>query len=124
MEARQTSGQNCDLCGLGLSIAHERGEKATMKNLDYYMSLPYEIKVQELTEDDGGGIMLSIPLLGEMAVCAYGDTYTEAMSLLERVKRDYFGMWLEAGVEIPEPDPEHWLQSANVYVRELGLVGV
>lgn len=24
-----------------------------MKNLDYYMSLPYEIKLEELSEDDG-----------------------------------------------------------------------
>ena len=49
-----------------------------MKDLAYYMSLPYDMKVQELSEDDGGGIMLSIPLLGEMAVCAHGETYPEA----------------------------------------------
>ena len=49
-----------------------------MKDLDYYMSLPYEIKVEELSEDDGGGIFLSMPLLGKMAVCAHGDTYPEA----------------------------------------------
>lgn len=27
-----------------------------MKNLDYYMSLPYEMKLEELSDDDGGGI--------------------------------------------------------------------
>ncbi len=44
-----------------------------MKNLDYYMSLPYEVKVQELSEDDSGRIFLSIPLLGEIAVCVHGE---------------------------------------------------
>ena len=48
-----------------------------MKGLDYYVSLPYEVKAEELTEDDGGGIMLSIPLLGEAAVRGHGGTYTE-----------------------------------------------
>ena len=94
-----------------------------MKNLDYYMSLPYDIKVQELTENDGGGFFISIPLLGEMAVCAYGYIYAEARSELEAVKRDYLEMWLEEGVKIPEPNPEGWFEDARVSVRELGLVG-
>ena len=94
-----------------------------MKDLNYYMSLPYEIKVEELPEDDGGGILLSIPLLGEMAVCAYGDTYSEARTELEAVKKDYLEMWLDAGLNIPEPRSENWLDSVRVSVRELGLVG-
>ena len=66
-----------------------------MKDLDYYMSLPYEVKVQELSEDDGGGIMLSIPLLGEAAVRGYGDTYSEARTKLEAVKKDFLEIWLK-----------------------------
>ena len=96
-----------------------------MKDLDYYMSLPYEIKVQELTEDDGGGIMLSIPLLGEAAVRGHGDTYPEASARLEAIKRDLLEIWLQEGCEIPEPPTEsgqNWLADANVYIRELGLV--
>ncbi|MBQ7544878.1 MAG: hypothetical protein IJT02_08045 [Synergistaceae bacterium] len=93
-----------------------------MKDLDYYMSLPYEVKVQELSEDDGGGIMLSIPLLGEAAVRGYGDTYPEARAKLEAVKKDFLEIWLNDGWDIPEPQIESW---AEVFmpVRELGLVG-
>lgn len=91
-----------------------------MKDLGYYMSLPYEVKVEELSEDDGGGIMLSIPLLGEAAVRGHGDTYPEARAKLEAVKKDFFEIWLEDGWEIPEP--EHgWVMD---YERELDAVGI
>lgn len=94
-----------------------------MKTLDYYMRLHYPIKVEELSEDEGGGIFLSIPLLGEMAVNAHGDTYEEARADLEEVKRDFLESWLEAGVDIPEPEAKGWLEGVSVSVRELGLVG-
>ncbi|GHS85528.1 hypothetical protein AGMMS49957_01740 [Synergistales bacterium] len=73
------------------------------KTLDYYMSLPYEIKVMELPEDDGGGVFLSIPLLGEASVNAHGNTYAKARAHLEEVKRDILQILLEAHVDIPEP---------------------
>jgi len=81
------------------------------KDLDYYMSLPYEIRLEELSEEDGGGIMLSIPLLGRMAVNGHGYTYPEARQALEDCKRDFLEIWLEAGVDIPEPksdDPQKY----------------
>lgn len=74
-----------------------------MKDIGYYMSLPYDIKVRELSEDDGGGVLLSVPLLGDAAVNAHGETYIEARSKLESVKRDFLEMWLDAGIDIPEP---------------------
>ncbi len=95
-----------------------------MKNLDYYMSLPYEIKLEELSEDDGGGIFLSIPLLGEMAVNGHGDTYLEAREALENCKRDFLESWIEAGVDIPEPQRKNCLDNTEIYVRELAAVGV
>ena len=95
-----------------------------IKDLNYYMTLPYTIKVEELSEDDGGGVFLSIPLLGEMAVCAHGETYPEARSHLELVKKDYFEMWIEDGVEIPEPQRKNLLDDSKIYVRELEAVGV
>ena len=91
-----------------------------MKDLGYYMSLPYEVKVEELSEDDGGGIMLSIPLLGEAAVRGHGDTYPEARAKLEAVKKDFFEIWLEDGWEIPEPEHGRVMD----YERELDAVGI
>ena len=95
-----------------------------MKDLDYYMSLPYEMKLEELSEDEGGGIFLSIPLLGEMAVNGHGDTYLEAREALENCKRDFLESWISAGVDIPEPQQRNCLNDAEVYVRELVTVGV
>ena len=77
-----------------------------MKDLGYYMSLLYDIKAKELPKDAGGGVFLSIPLLGEATVNAYGDTYEEARKTLESVKRDFFQMWLNENVDIPEPQEE------------------
>ena len=94
-----------------------------MKGLDYYVSLPYEVKAEELTEDDGGGIMLSIPLLGEAAVRGHGDTYTEARGNLEQAKRDFLEMWLKDGWEIPEPKTENLFDNVNIYVKEFALAG-
>ncbi len=95
-----------------------------MKDLDYYMSLPYEMKLEELSEDDGGGIFLSIPLLGEMAINGHGDTYIEAREALENCKRDFLESWIEAGIEIPEPQRKNWIEDSKIYVRELEAVGV
>lgn len=50
--------------------------------------------------------MLSIPLLGEAAVTAYGETYPEARRKLNEVKRDFLEMWLAGDVDIPEPQDE------------------
>ena len=44
---------------------YTREKRAIVKNLDDYMSPPYEIKLQR--SEDGGGIMLSISLLVESA---------------------------------------------------------
>ena len=77
-----------------------------MKDLGYYMSLLYDIKAKELPKDAGGGVFLSIPLLGEATVNAYGDTYEEARKTLESVKQDFFQMWLNENVDIPEPQEE------------------
>jgi hypothetical protein len=75
--------------------------------LEYYMTLPYEIVVKELNEEEGGGVFLSIPQLGAAAVNAHGKKYDEARLLLENVKRDYFRIWLKAGISIPEPQNDN-----------------
>ena len=96
-----------------------------MKDIGYYMSLPYRIMVREFSEEDGGGVLLSIPQLGEAAVNAYGDTYTEARDKLERIKKDLIEIWLDAGIDIPEPQDElqctaNLLNDTKVCFQELG----
>ena len=94
-----------------------------MKDLDYYMSLRYKIQVEELTEDEGGGLFLSIPELGSAAVCTHGDTYDQARAHLEQVKRDFLEIWLEEGCDIPEPQPDVRIKYVGKALCELGLVG-
>ena len=95
-----------------------------MKDLEYYMSLPYEMKLEELSEDDGGGIFLSVPLLGEMAVNGHGETYLEAREALENCKRDFLESWIEAGVDIPEPQCKNYFGDTPAFVRGFAAVGV
>ena len=71
-----------------------------VKDLDYYLSLPYKICV----EDDSDGFILSMPELGRAAVNGYGTTYEEAKKCLREVQKDVLTIMLEDGVEIPEPE--------------------
>ncbi len=74
-----------------------------MKNLEYYLQLPYPILLTPLSDDDGGGWMASIPLL--FGCWADGETQAEALSELEVVKRLWLEVSLEANHSIPEPVP-------------------
>ena len=85
------------------------------KDLNYYMSLPYRIEIQELTEEDGGGVVLSLPELGRAVMTGCGDNFEEAKESLKEVKKDIFSMWIGRGVNIPEPD------SMNTYSGKLSL---
>jgi predicted RNase H-like HicB family nuclease len=74
-----------------------------VKDLDYYMGLDYPISIRRLSDEEGGGYVVSIPLLGEHTFTAAGDTVEESLRILEDVKRDHFRRMLELGIEIPEP---------------------
>ena len=71
-----------------------------VKDLNYYLSLPYKICV----EDDSDGFILSLPELGRAAVNGYGTTYEEAKKSLCEVQKDVLSIMLKDGVEIPEPE--------------------
>ena len=73
------------------------------KNIDYYMSLPYEIMIIRSPE---GGYVATIP---ELPGCiTQGDTRLEVLEMIEDAQR----CWLEAALEdeddIPEPDFERY----------------
>lgn len=88
-----------------------------IKNADFYMSLPYEKTIKKLKEDDGGGYMAAVPLLGEMTVNAWGKTEAEALSELNDVMRESFERWIKDGEEIPEPKDDEKIYSGKFALR-------
>lgn len=71
-----------------------------MRDLDYYMRLPYTI---ELTPAEDGTWFAKIPLLpGCMTV---GDTQQEALDMIEDAKLAWLSVALTEGDTIPEPQP-------------------
>jgi antitoxin HicB len=88
-----------------------------MKNLDYFMALPYRMELEPIPAEQGGGFSASIPLLGRYALCADGNTVEEALDKLEEIKREVFTTCLEEGVVIPEPDPEEDEYSGRFVLR-------
>jgi len=73
------------------------------KDLDYYLALPYSIKITPILAEDGGGYDVTIPELGSDALCSCGDTAAEALYRIRKLQVEILGEWLEKGIEIPEP---------------------
>lgn len=70
-----------------------------MKDLEYYLHLPYRI---ELYEDEvEGGYTVAIPELSGCLSC--GETVEEAMANIRDAKRAWLEAALEDGIDIPEP---------------------
>ena len=70
-----------------------------MKNLDYYMNLPYRIEL--IPDVDEGGYGVLIPdLPGCISV---GNTVDEAIANIEDAKKEWISAALEDGIYIPEP---------------------
>jgi predicted RNase H-like HicB family nuclease len=79
-----------------------------MKNVDYYLSLNYEVLVRKMRRDEAGAneprFIAQIPLID--GLIAEGETSQEALSNLEIVKRLAFELMLKQGKAIPEPEFE------------------
>ncbi len=72
-----------------------------MKDLDYYMNIPFRI---EITPDaDEGGYAASFPELPGCLTC--GDTIESAVRNAEDAKKEWLSAALESGIPIPEPVP-------------------
>jgi len=75
------------------------------KDLDYYLSLNYEITLRKMTATEAGAsdrrYLAQIPLID--GLMAEGETPQEALAHLEIVKRLAFELMLEQDKEIPEP---------------------
>ena len=72
------------------------------KTLSYYMHLPYTYTIENIAKEDGGGILLRIPLL--KGCMTDGDTLEEAVRNLIDAKETWLSFALERGIEIPEPE--------------------
>ncbi|MBP7332162.1 MAG: type II toxin-antitoxin system HicB family antitoxin [Firmicutes bacterium] len=68
-----------------------------MRNLDYYLSLKYEVKLIGA----GGAWAAAIPVLNDCV--AEGKSPQEAMAKLEEVKKLWIENRLKAGRPVPEP---------------------
>lgn len=75
--------------------------RKAMKDLDYYMNIPFRI---EITPDtDEGGYAASFPELPGCLTC--GDTIESAVRNAEDAKKEWLSAALESGIPIPEPVP-------------------
>ena len=70
-----------------------------IKDLNYYMGLPYRIEI--VKEQEEGGYVLHCPELPGCITC--GETVQEGLEMLEDAKKCWFTACLEDGVPIPEP---------------------
>lgn len=83
------------------------------RELDYYMNLPYRMKV--IPEEDGSGYTVTIPDL--KGCLAFGDSLEEALEMITEAKELWIETALENGWPIPEPsvdEPKHYSGKFNV----------
>jgi len=72
-----------------------------IKNLEYYFDAKYPYKIEVLSEEEGGGLLITYPdLLGCMSD---GDTLEEALQMGEDARKAWIETKFEKGEEIPEP---------------------
>lgn len=79
-----------------------------MKNLDYYLNLPYKIELKKIPQNQGGGWGAFMPELNNIAFF-YGDgeSKEEALAELEEAFKFTIKTVLADGINIPEPIDEN-----------------
>ena len=73
------------------------------KGTEYYLSLKYPITLRELSDEEGGGYLATIPALGEMTFIADGSTAADALYALDELRKELLPELVARGVAIPEP---------------------
>ena len=71
-----------------------------MKNINYYMALPYKMEIVE--DKDEGGYVVSYPDLPGCITC--GETIETAIANANDAKKAWIEAALESGIEIKEPN--------------------
>jgi len=86
-----------------------------MKNLEYYMNLPYTIIIKQSSD------CIYEASIAELDGClSHGETIDEAIKMIIDAKRCWIEANLEAGDVIPEPDQQYF--EAVIQLYDLHLV--
>jgi predicted RNase H-like HicB family nuclease len=67
------------------------------------LALKYPVTLRELSVEEGGGFLATIPLLGEKTFVADGATPAEAMAALDDLRQELIPQLLAEGIALPEP---------------------
>lgn len=70
-----------------------------MKNIDYYMSLPYKMEI--IPDETEGGFVVSFPELKGCMTCI--DKLSDIEDMAKDAKKSWFEACMEDKIEIPEP---------------------
>jgi predicted RNase H-like HicB family nuclease len=83
-----------------------------IKDLEYYMSLNYDIAVRDLDENEGGGVLayyIDIPF-----IVGDGETKEEALNDLKEAFRAYVVSSLKHGDRVIEPKQANMSKRINI----------
>lgn len=78
-----------------------------MKDLQYYLNLPYKIEIKKIPDEEGGGWGAFMPEFDKVALFFWGggdgDTLDEALKDLKEAFECTLETLLQEGLNIPEP---------------------
>ena len=69
-------------------------------------ALRYPVTLHQLSKEEGGGWLATIPQLGQAAFTADGETAAEALEALETLRRELYNEVVASGQPIPLPDAD------------------
>lgn len=85
------------------------------KSLEYYLSLRYPFRIETLSDEDGGGFLITYP---DLAGCVSdGETIAEAVEMGKDAKTSWILVRLEEGLPIPEPGGSDSGYSGRITLR-------
>ena len=85
--------------------------KTTIKNIDYYMALPYRMEI--IPDTDEGGYTAKFPDLPGCLTCS--DSIEGLIANAVDAKKAWFEAALDEGISIAEPENEKGIVSKNCF---------
>ena len=85
------------------------------KSIEYYLSLKYPYKIETISEEDGGGYLISYP---DLPGCiSDGDTIEEALLNGGDAKKSWINTAYEKSINIAEPNSQQDKYSGRITLR-------